>query len=70
MVENPTDKFFLMYLLLEIIVLLVGVHLALNSGVSGLGSGIAQVKIILHEEVGEYHDAESVLCVLVLGHWS
>ena len=31
-VENPSDKFFLVYLLLEIIVLLARVHLALNSG--------------------------------------
>ena len=33
MVENPLDKCFLMYLLLEIIVLPAGVHLALNIGV-------------------------------------
>ena len=42
-VENPSDKFFLMYLLLEIIVLLAGVHLALNSGVHDV------LEVLLHK---------------------
>ena len=43
MVENPSDKFFLMYLLLEIIVLLAGVHVALNSGEDDVA------EVILHK---------------------
>ena len=43
MVENPSDKFFLMYLLLEVIVLLVGVCLALNSGVCDVS------ELVLHK---------------------
>ena len=42
MVENPSDKFFLMYLLLEIIVLLVGVCMALNSGEDDISEVILQ----------------------------
>ena len=42
MVENPSDKFLLMYLLLEIIVLLVGVHVALNTGEDDVSEVILQ----------------------------
>ena len=50
MVENPSDKCFLMCLLLEINVLLLGVHFALIIGGGDVsGSVNAQVKLNPHE---------------------